>query len=47
MVSASKLIKASYDAGKSFFHPPLVQDFATPAAAAVSDDAILMSALSV
>jgi GNAT superfamily N-acetyltransferase len=35
MVSASKLIKASYDAGKSFFRPPLVQTVATPAAAAV------------
>ena len=35
MVSASKLIKASYDAGKSFFRPPLVQTVATPAPAAV------------
>lgn len=35
MISASKLIKASYDAGKSFFRPPLVQTVATPAAAAV------------
>ena len=35
MVSASKLIKASYDAGKSFFRPPMVQTVATPAPVAV------------
>ena len=35
MVSASKLIKASYDAGKRFFRPPLVQTIAMPATAAV------------
>jgi GNAT superfamily N-acetyltransferase len=35
MVSTSKLIKASYDAGKRFFRPPLVQTIAMPATAAV------------
>ena len=35
MVSASKLIKASYDVGKSFFRPPLVQTVATPTPAAI------------
>jgi RimJ/RimL family protein N-acetyltransferase len=35
MVSPGKLIKASYDAGKSFFRPPLVQTVTTPALSAV------------
>lgn len=35
MVTASKLIKASYDAGKRFFHPPLVTSAVIEAPAAV------------